>query len=133
MSTSLSKLVNNLSEIYCKKCRDKICKSECEFKRLKNKKLSYNCKECRRKLLDGLIKLNGLIKNFSNTYKFCNNNVNKFILLLKKVFIHEYMKSWKKFEEASLPDIKSFYSELNLKDIADENYIHAQKKFEEFK
>ena len=43
------------------------------------------------------------------------------------------MKSWKKFEEASLPDIKSFYSELNLKDIADENYIHAQKKFEEFK
>ena len=42
MSTSLSILVNNLSEIYSTKCRDKNCKSECEFKRLKNNKLSYN-------------------------------------------------------------------------------------------
>ena len=35
MSTSLSKLVNNLSEIYSKKCRDKNCKSECGFRDLK--------------------------------------------------------------------------------------------------
>ena len=28
--------------------------------------------------------INGLIKRFSNTYKFCNNDINKFILL----FIH---------------------------------------------
>ena len=35
MSASLSKLANNLSEIYSKKCRDKNCKSECEFKGLK--------------------------------------------------------------------------------------------------
>ena len=47
MSTSLSKLVDNLSEIYSKKCRDKNCKSECEFEGLKNNKLPYNCKECR--------------------------------------------------------------------------------------
>ena len=49
MSTSLSKLADNLSEIYSKKCRDKNCKSECEFKGLKSNKLSYNCKECRKK------------------------------------------------------------------------------------
>ena len=49
MSTSLSNLVDNLCEIYCKKCRDKSRKSECEFKRLKNNKLSYNYKECRKK------------------------------------------------------------------------------------
>ena len=30
MSTSLSKFVNNLSESYSKKCRDKNCKSECD-------------------------------------------------------------------------------------------------------
>ena len=48
MPTSLSKLVNNLSEIYSKKFRDKNCKFECEFKGLKNNKLSYNCKECRK-------------------------------------------------------------------------------------
>ena len=50
MSTSLSKLVDNLSEIYSKKCRDNNYKSECEFKQLKNNKLSYNCKECRKKI-----------------------------------------------------------------------------------
>ena len=35
MSISLSKLVNNLSEIYSKKVRDKNCQSECELKGLK--------------------------------------------------------------------------------------------------
>ena len=44
MLTSLSKLVDNLSEIYSKKCKDKNCKFECEFKGLKNNKFSYNCK-----------------------------------------------------------------------------------------
>ena len=49
MSTSLSKLVENLSDIYRKKCRDKNWKSKCEFKGLKNNKLFYNCKERRKK------------------------------------------------------------------------------------
>ena len=43
MLTTLSKRIENLSEIYTKKCRDKNCKSELEFKGLKNDKLSYNC------------------------------------------------------------------------------------------
>ena len=43
VSTS-SKLVDNLSEFYSKKCRHKNCKSECEFKGFKNNKVSYNCK-----------------------------------------------------------------------------------------
>ena len=47
MSPSLSKLANNLSEIYSKKCRDKNCKSEWDFKGLVNK-LSYNYRECRK-------------------------------------------------------------------------------------
>ena len=71
---------------------------------------------------------------FSNTYKFCNNDISKLILLLKKgVYPYEYMNSWKRFDEASLPDKKAFYSKLNLEDITDEDYIHAQKVFEEFK
>ena len=52
MSSKLLRLVNNLSEIYSKKCRDKNCKDECEFKGLKNNKLSYDCKECRKKQLN---------------------------------------------------------------------------------
>ena len=48
MSTSLSKLVNNLSEIFSKKCINKNYNSGYEFKGLKNNKLSYNCKDCRK-------------------------------------------------------------------------------------
>ena len=64
MSTLLSKLINNLCEIYSKKCRDKNCKSECEFKRLKKNNLPYNCKVCIKKQLKPI---NGLIKKFPNT------------------------------------------------------------------
>ena len=39
---------DNSSEIYSKKCGAKNCKSECEFKGLKNNKLSYNYKESRK-------------------------------------------------------------------------------------
>ena len=125
MSTSLSKLVNNLSEIYSKKCRDK----NTAFKGLKNK-LFYNCKECRKKQLKPI---NGLIKKFPNTYKFCNNDINKFILLLRKgVYPYEYMDSWERFNETTLPNKKAFYSRL-YQDITDEDYIHAQKVFEELK
>ena len=48
MQTTLSKLVDNLSEIYNKKCRYKNCKSECQFKGLGNKKHFYKCKGCRK-------------------------------------------------------------------------------------
>ena len=37
------------------------------------------------------------------------------------------MDSWEKFDETSLPDKKAFYSNLNLEDISDENYVHTQK------
>ena len=75
--------------------------------------------------------INGLIKNFSNTYEFCNGDVNKFILLLKKsIYPYEYVDSWERFNEVSLPEKVAFYSELNLEDISDEDYIHVQKVFQ---
>ena len=78
--------------------------------------------------------LGKLIKKFLNTYKFCNNDISKFILLLGKgVYAYKYMVSWERFDKISLPDKKAFYSELNLEDTTDENYIHAQKVFEELK
>ena len=43
------------------------------------------------------------------------------------------MDSWERFNETTLPNKKAFYSKLYLEDIADEDYIHAQKVFEEFK
>ena len=120
MSPSWSKLVNDLSDIYSRKCREKNWKSQCKFKGSKNK-LSYNCKECREKQLK---QINGLIKKFLNTYKFCNNDINKFILLLKKgVYPYEYMDSWGKFNETTLPNKKAFYSKLYLENITDDDYM----------
>ena len=42
------------------------------------------------------------------------------------------MDSWERFNETSLPDKKAFYSELNLEDITDKDYEHAQKVWEVF-
>ena len=46
---------------------------------------------------------------------------------------YEYMDSWERFNETSLPDKESFYSELNKDDITDEDYAHAQKVWKVFK
>ena len=73
------------------------------------------------------------MEKFPRMYQFCNGDLNKSILLLTEgVYLHEYMDSWGRFNETSFPDKKYFYSELNLEDIADKDYAHAQKVFEEF-
>ena len=43
------------------------------------------------------------------------------------------MDSWDRFNETTIPNKKFFHSKLCLEDIVDEDYIHAQKVFEEFK
>ena len=74
------------------------------------------------------------VVKFYNTYKFCNDDLNKSTLLLRKgMYPYEYMDSWKKFSEVSLRDKKDFYSELNKENITDEDYAHAQKVWEVFK
>ena len=60
-----------------------------EFKGLKNNKLSDSCSKCKKIQLEPI---NGLIKKFPNTHKFCNGDINQFVLLLKKVLIH--MNTW---------------------------------------
>ena len=40
------------------------------------------------------------------------------------------MDSRERFDETSLPHKESFHSELNLEDITDEDYVHAQKSLE---
>ena len=55
---------------------------------------------------------------FSNTYNFCNGDINKFILLLRKgISPYEYMDSFETFFETSLPDKDAFYSNLNMENI----------------
>ena len=67
-----------------------------------------------------------LIKRFYNTYQLCDNDFNKFNLLLRKgVYPYEYMDSWKKFNETELSSEDKFYSKLNLEDISSDDYAHA--------
>ena len=43
-----------------------------------------------------------------------------------------YIDSWERFNETSLPPKESFYNELNLDDIIDQDYLHAQKVWDVF-
>ena len=113
MLTSLSKLVYDMSgyfnSIECKSCIG-----------------NNRCEQCK-KLIERLI------EKFPNAYQFCNDNLSKFVLLLRKgVYPYEYMDSWEKFDETTLPPKESFYSNLNLEDISDEDYAHAQKVWDVF-
>ena len=54
-------------------------------------------------------------------------------MLRKGVYPYEYIDSWKKFNETSLPDKEYFYIELNKEHITDEDYLHAQKVCTAFK
>ena len=41
-----------------------------------------------------------LINRFANTYEFCNKDINRFILLLRKgIYPYEYIDSWERFDE----------------------------------
>ena len=71
-----------------------------------------------------------LIQRFENIYEFCNGDLNKFILLLKKgEYPYECMDSWERLNETSLPDKEAFYSNLNMEDITDVDYNHAKIVF----
>ena len=106
-------------------------KSECKFIEFKNNRLNYKCKECNDKSCKSI---NELIEKFPNTYRFCNKDLNKFILPLRKgVYPYEYMDSLETFNETLLPDKESFYSELNKEGITDDDYAHAQKIWKVFK
>ena len=47
------------------------------------------------------------------------------LLIRKGIYPYEYMDSWDKFEETSLPPAKHSYSNLNMSGISDADYEHA--------
>ena len=131
MPISLSKLVDNLSEgLHNSKCVN--CKSCLDYMKTKNKKLIlkfFNCKQNYEKDFN-----EELIKRFSNTYEFCNKNLDKFILLLRKgVYPYEYMNNWERFDETSLPNKESSYSNLNMENIDDIDFRHGNNVFKRFR
>ena len=131
MAMSLSKLIDNLSEgIHNNKCVD--CKSCLDYIKIKNEKLIFECFNCKQYYRKKFNK--ELIKRFATTYEFCNKDLNKFILLLRKgVYPYEYMDNWERFSETSLPSKESFYSNLNMENIDDIDYRHGNNVFNKFK
>ena len=135
MASSLSKLVDNLSEgIHNNKCSD--CGSNLDYIKItaehKNEKLILECYNCKQRYKKKFNK--ELIKRFASTYSFCNNDLNKFILLLRKgVYPYEYINNWERFNETSLPSKESFYSNLNMEDIDDIDHRHGNNVFNKFK
>ena len=143
MSSSLSKLVDNLSEgVHNNKCAD--CKSNLDYIKItakptaepsslerKNEKLILECYNCKQRYIKKFNK--ELIKRFDSTYEFCNNDLNKFVLLLRKgVYPYEYADTWEKFSEISLPSKEDFHSNLNMEDISNIDYRHANNVFKVF-
>ena len=102
----------------------------CEFIGFKNGSSNYKCKECK----ESYTKLaNESIKNFPTLYKFCNGDINKFFLLLRKgIYLFEYINSWERFDENTIPPKEAFYSELNLENITDKDYEHVKQVWEAF-
>ena len=124
MPTSLSNLVSNLSEgLDNDRCID--CKSCLDYMTTKGEQLIFRCFKCKKNYEKDFNKES--IQRFANIYDFCNENLNKFIFLLRKcVYPYEYMDSCERFNEISLPDKEAFYSNLNMEDITDVDYKHAK-------
>ena len=53
-------------------------------------------------------------------------------MLRKSVYPYEYMDSWKKFNETSLPSKEDFYSNLNMENNGDIDYRHGNNVFKRF-
>ena len=100
-ATSLSNVVDNITEgIHKIKCKD--CDCFLEYESFKDTLIKYKCLSCNKTYSN---KIDEEIKKiFKNTFKFSSNDINKFILSLRKgVYPCEYMDDWEKFSETSLP------------------------------
>ena len=54
------------------------------------------------------------------------------LLTIKGIYPYEYMDSWDKFNETSLPSIDKFFSKLNGTGISAEDYKHAKEIWDKF-
>ena len=106
MATSLSKLVDNLTENIhnnkCIKCMSNLC-----FVNAMNETLTFECVDFKKEYKKDIN--NKLKERYSNVY--------------------EYMDEWNKFNEKELPIKESFYSNLTMEDISDTDYAHANNVF----
>ena len=113
MSTSLSNLVDNLSEGFHDNGKYRI------YFNIQKGRLLFECFDCKKRYRKKFDKK--LRKKFKNTYNFCNGD-----------YPYEYMDDWNRFDVEKLPDKSDFCSGLNMEEISRIDYRHAEKVFNEF-
>ena len=147
MASLLSNFVNNLCEIIhrinckygrndkkCEFCRIKYIYCGCflQKKNFKDDLIEYKCLDCNKtykQKFDEKLKV-----RFFYIYKFSYRDNDKCVLLLQEgVYPFEYMNDWEKCNEATLPERESFYSHLNMEDIADKDHVYAKTVCKEFR
>ena len=81
MASSLSNLVDNLAEgIHKIKCQD--CDCFLEYESFKDNLIKYKCLSCNKNYSNKIDE--ELKKRFKNTFKFSDNDINKFIIVKKR-------------------------------------------------
>ena len=71
-------------------------------------------------------------EEFEIIQKFESDPEKRALVLRKGVYPYEYMNSFERFNETSLPPKEAFYSSLTKSGISDEDYEHAKKVWEAF-
>ena len=108
------------------KIKNEDCDCLFEYKSVHDHLIKCKCLFCNKGYLNKLDKEPK--KRFKHTFKFRNNDTNKFILLLRKsVYAFEYIDEWEKFYETSLYEKEEFYSDLNMEDITHADYIYTKR------
>ena len=130
MASSLSNLVDNLTEGNHKiTCKDSDCLLE--YKSIKDDFIKYKCLSCNKDYSNKIDE--ELKKQFKNPFKFCNNDINNFILLLRKgVYPYEHVGELENFNEILSPEKDDFYSNLNMESITDSDYNHTKRFWYDF-
>ena len=94
IAISLSNFTKDLSDQLYNNCCD--CKNPLDYMVFKNEQIVFRCFKCKKNTSKDLD--NELIERFKNTYQFCENENNKFLMLLRKgIYPYECMDSWNKF------------------------------------
>ena len=91
--------------------------------------IKYKCLSCYKDYSNKLDEK--LKKRFKNTFKISDNDIDKFILR-KDVYLYEYMNECEKLNETALPEKEEFYSNLNLEDITEADYMHGKRVCKNF-
>ena len=110
---------NNNGDFYCLNC---FCSYKTKYKFDFHKKVCENRDYCQVEM-----------PNEDNKIIKYNQGKKSIKLLTKGVYPYEYIDNWERFNETSLPNKESFYSNLNMENIDDIDYRHGNNVFKRFK